>query len=133
LKRLAALVLVVLAGCGTPSADLFAIERSGKLPDARITIVVSDDGSIDCDSREAKKGISDADLLDARQLAKDLAPLMDKNLRLPEPSNALLSFRVISDEGEVHFADASPGKPKEFSQLLLLTRKVAMESCGLDR
>jgi hypothetical protein len=127
----AALAAVALAGCGTPSADLFAVERSGRLPDAKLQLIVVDDGTVRCDGRD--EIIDDDVLLDARQLERELAPLMEEGVRLRVPPQALLRFRVISDEGEVTFADATPNLPPELGRLVAFTRKVAREQCGLDR
>ena len=122
---------MVSGGCGTPSADLFAVERSGSLPDAKLQLIVVDDGTVKCDGREEL--IPDDILLDARQLERELAPLMEDDLRLPVPRTALLRFRVVSDEGEVTFADASPNLPPELGKLVQFTRRVAREACKLDR
>jgi hypothetical protein len=122
---------LALAGCGTPSADLLAIERTGSLPDAQLDLVVSDGNTVTCDGRE--RPLSNELLLDARDLAEDLQPLLDRGLRLPAPSAALLRYRVIGEAGEVRFADASPRLPSELGRLVRFTRAVARESCGRDR
>jgi hypothetical protein len=88
---------------------------------------------VKCDGEEADDGMPDDLLLDARQLEKDLDPLMRDDVRLPVPSNAQLRYRVVSDEGEVRFADASPGLRPEFGRLIQFTRRIATEFCGLDR
>ena len=128
---LLALVAAALAGCGTESADLFVVERDGELPDAKLTIVVGDGTTVECDGEE--RPFANELLLDARQLAKDLEPLLDRRTRLPVPSQALLRFRVFNDVGEVRFADASPRLPPELGRLIVLTRAIAQDSCGRDR
>ena len=90
-----------------------------------------DDGRVRCDGRDEL--IEDDDLLDARQLERELAPLMEDELRLPVPDNALLRYRVVSDEGEIHFADASPNLPPELGKVVAFTRKMAKEACKLRR
>jgi hypothetical protein len=129
----AALAAIALSGCGTRSADLFAVERDGRLPDARVQLIIGDSGVVKCDGREAEKALPDDLLLDARQLERDLGPLMEDDLRLPAPANAQLTYRVVSDEGEINFADASPGLPPELGRLIQFSRRVAREHCGLDR
>ena len=119
------------AGCGTESADLFVVERTGSLPDAKLDLVVGDGNTVECDGEE--KPFANELLLDARQLAKDLEPLLDRGTRLPAAQGALLRYRVFNDVGEVRFADASPGMPPEFGQVIALTRRIAKESCGRDR
>jgi hypothetical protein len=121
----------LLAGCGTPTADLLVIERDGSLPDARARIVVGDGTTVECDGRE--QPFDNDLLLDARVLTRDLQPLLERRLRLPAPPTALLRYRVSGEEGEVRFADASPRLPPELGRLIRFTRAVATSSCGLDR
>jgi hypothetical protein len=133
-RRAAAVALALLlggAGCGTESADLFVVERSGSLPDAKLNLVVGDGNTVECDGEE--KPLANDALLDARQLAKDLAPMLDRRMRLPSAQGALVRYRVFNDNGEVRFADASPGLPPEFGRVIALTRRIARESCGRDR
>ena len=122
---------VATAGCGTPSADLFVVERAGDLPDARVRIVVGDGTTVRCDGRE--RPLPSDLLLEARGLADDIEPLLARRIRLPVPRSALLRFRVTGEQGEVRFADASPGQRPEFGRLVRFTRAVARESCGLAR
>ena len=129
---LAAAALATLAGCGTPSADLFVVERTGSLPDARLMLRVGDGGTVRCDGGDERPMSSD-DLLDARQLTEDLRPLLDRRTRLPAREGSLLQYRVSGEEGEARFADNSPGQPKVFAELIRFTRKVATEVCGRDR
>ncbi|HEX2085277.1 MAG TPA: hypothetical protein VHF89_06305 [Solirubrobacteraceae bacterium] len=127
-----AAALALLAGCGTPSADLFVVDRTGSLPDARLTLRVGDGGTVRCDGGEEIE-IASEDLLDARQLAKDLEPLLGRGLRLPPREGSVLRYRVTGGEGEVTFADNSRGQPEPFARLVQFTRKMATEHCGLDR
>jgi len=58
----AALALALVAsGCGTPSPDLFVVNRSGTIPGAKLTLRVVDDGSVRCDGREARRRLVAAD------------------------------------------------------------------------
>ena len=133
MRRAAAAVLAAaaLTGCGTESADLFVVERSGSLPDAKLDLVVGDGNTVECNGKE--QDFANELLLDARQLAKDLEPMLERGTRLPSAQGALVRYRVFNDVGEVRFADASPRLPPELGQLIVLTRRIAKESCGLDR
>ena len=133
MRRAALLSLlgVAAAGCGTPSPDLFVVEREGTLPDAKLELVVVDDGQVKCDGEE--QPISDDVLLDARQLERELAPLLEEDLTLPIPPDSLLRYRVLSDEGVIRFADRSPNIPPELGKLVQFTRKVAREACKRAR
>ena len=126
------LAALALAGCGTPSADLFVVERTGSLPDAKLTLRVGDGGTVRCDGGDERPIDSD-DLLDARQLTEDLRPLLDRGTQLPAREGSVLQYRVTGEEGEVRFADNSRNQPKTFAELIRFTRKIAMEACGRER
>jgi hypothetical protein len=134
-SRAAAAALLAAAllggGCGTPSADLFVVERAGDLPDAKLDLVVGDGTSVTCDGRE--RPLANALLLDARELARELAPLLDRGVRLAPPPGAQLRFRVIGEQGEVRFADSSAARRPVFARVVAFTRAVAQQSCGLAR
>jgi hypothetical protein len=131
-RAAAAALLATLAGaCGTPSADLFVVDRSGDLPGAKLNLVVGDGGAVECDG--AERQITSAQLLDARELADDLAPLLDDGTTLPPAAGSLLRFRVTGREGTVEFSDSSPGLRPEFARVIAFTRTVAKEACGLPR
>jgi hypothetical protein len=129
---LATLAALLAAGCGTPSADLFVVDRAGSLPDAKLTLRVGDGGTVRCDGGE-EKPISSDDLLDARQLAEELAPLLDRRVTLPPRKGSLLRYRVTGGEGEVRFADNSLRQPELFARTIRFTRKLATAVCGRER
>jgi hypothetical protein len=134
-SRLAVALLLAasaaLVACGTPSADLFVVERAGELPDAKLTLVVGDGGTVECDGEE--QPISSARLLEAREIARDLQPLLDRRESLPGGDRALLRFRVLGEDGEVRFADITAPREPVLARLLAFTRNVAREACGLER
>lgn len=129
---LALVAALLAAGCGTPSADLFVVERTGDLPDAELTLLVSDGGTVRCDGGEERQMAQDR-LLEARELARDLAPVLEAEPRLPAAEGSLLRYRVIAGEGEATFADTSPRLPPALAQVQRFTRAVARETCGRDR
>ncbi|HEX8120454.1 MAG TPA: hypothetical protein VF549_04230 [Solirubrobacteraceae bacterium] len=131
-RAIAALAAAALAGCGTPSADLFVVERTGDLPDARLTLRVGDGGTVRCDGGP-EKPFSNDDLLEARQIAKDIAPLLDKGTTLPPRTGSQLRFRIEAGEGVARFADNSADLPRPFAAAMQLTRKLAKEVCGKER
>jgi hypothetical protein len=123
--------LAVLAGCGSPSADLFVVDRSGPDPAANLTMVVSDGGSVTCNGKEHAL---DADrLLRARQLARDLAKQAELRLELPPGPGTNLSYKVRLEAGTVAFSDTSRGNPKAFFQLAAFTKDVSERVCGIVR
>jgi hypothetical protein len=128
---LAALAAALLAGCGSPSPDLFVVDRSGPDPAANLTMVVSDGGSVTCNGKEHAL---DADrLLRARQLARDLGKQAELGLELPPGPNANLSYKVRLESGTVAFSDTSRGNPQAFFQLAAFTKDVSERVCGIVR
>jgi hypothetical protein len=130
-RRLALAAAVLLAGCGSPPADLFSVERSGADPNANVEVVVSDGGSVTCDGEEHAL---DADrLLTARQLVRDLAPQAELGIELPRGEGTNLSYRVSMETGSVAFSDRSPGVPRTFQRVAAFTKDVTERVCGLER
>jgi hypothetical protein len=127
-----AVALVLLAGCGAPSADLFVVSRSGKDRNANVRLLVSDDGTVRCDGRKpvpmgAKR------LLDARQLARDLDKQAALGLELPRGPGSILSYRVRLESGTIAFSDTSRGRPATFNRVAAFTADVAERVCRITR
>jgi hypothetical protein len=131
--KLAALALVALiaAGCGSPSADLFLVNRSGNDRNANLTLLVSDDGTVTCNG--AKHEIPNDKLLDARKLTRALSPQAQLHLVLPPRPGAVLSYKVRMEAGTVTFSDTSRPLPTEFAELELFTKSIAEDVCGISR
>lgn len=124
--------LLLLAGCGTPSADLFVVRRSGSIPGARLALLVSDGGFVRCNGGR-ERDLSDALLLDARELARSLEKPAKRRLTLPPGPGSVLSYAVRLEDGTVRFSDTSPGQLVALRKLALFVRQVAKGSCGLER
>jgi hypothetical protein len=138
-RRLAALTGVVLlaaaaAGCGGSTGDLFAVERSGDVPAAKLRLVVSDDGELTCNDAKPKE-MPDKLLLQARAIATDLQDPAQHSLNLPPGPQSVLQYVVRTPDGTVRFADDSPGQPDDqvTQRLAYFTRQAAMQVCGLPR
>ena len=133
MTRAAALAALALAaaGCGTPSADLFVVERTGELPGAELDLVVGDGGTVECNGTERE--ITSEQLLDARTLADDLLPLLDEGIALPRGEQSLLRFEVIGEPGRATFWDSSRGLPPELARVIAFTREIAKQACRLPR
>jgi hypothetical protein len=128
----ALVALVLLAGCGTPSADLFVVERSGSIPGASLRLLVSDGGTVTCNGGHERE-MADQQLLDARALARDLAKSAKRDVVLAPGPNAVLTYHVRLEDGTVGFSDTSAGQPPVFRRLAAFTRDVAKSVCGLAR
>jgi hypothetical protein len=129
--RRAALLCVLLAGCGGTAPDLFEVKRAGADRNANLTLLVSDGGSVTCNGREHP--ITNEQLLEARRLARELSPQAELNLQLPPGPNPVLSYRVRLEAGEVSFADTSRPLPQSFAKLTAFTADVSERVCGLVR
>jgi hypothetical protein len=124
-------VAAVLAGCGTESPDLFAVERSGPDPEANLMLVVNDGGSVTCNGEQHSL---DADrLLRARELSREIAKQAELGVELPPGPRADLRYRVRMEAGTVAFSDTSRGNPPSFFQLAAFTKDVAERVCGILR
>ena len=131
MRRLAAVIALLFAGCGTPSPDLFEVTRSGEDRNANLTMVVNDGGEVSCNGKEHAL---DADrLLRARELSRELAEPAELGIELPPGPGANLSYRVRLEAGSVAFSDTSRGNPPEFQQLAAFTKDVAERVCGIVR
>ena len=122
---------LALAGCGTPSPDLFEVERSGEDVNANVDVVVNDGGSVSCNGKEHP--LDDDLLLRARQLLRDLEPQAELNLELPPGPRAQLRYTARMEAGKVSFADTSRGNPQSFLALAAFTKDVTEDVCGLER
>jgi hypothetical protein len=127
----ASAVALLAAGCGTPSPDLFEVERRGQDPNANVDVVVNDGGRVSCNGKEHPL---DADrLLRARQLLRDLEPQAELHLELPPGPRAQLRYKARMEKGTVSFADTSKGNPRSFLALAAFTKDITERVCGLER
>ena len=127
----AAVLAIAVAGCGTPSADLFAVERRGADRNANVDVVVNDGGKVSCNGTSHPL---DADLLlRARQILRDLEPQAELHLELPPGPRPQLRYRARMEAGTVAFADTSRAVPRSFQALAAFTKDVTEDVCGLER
>ena len=124
--------LVLLAGCGSPSADLFEVVRSGADKNANVRILVSDDGSVRCNKGKPQP-MGAKRLLAARELARDLDTQAALGLELPKGRGAILSYTARLEAGTISFSDRSRGRPGSFNRLVAFTSDVAKGVCKVSR
>ena len=124
--------VVVLGGCGSPSADLFEVVRSGADRNANVRLLVSDDGTVRCNKRKAVP-LGAERLLTARELARDLETQAALGLELPRGRGSILSYRARLEAGTIAFSDRSRGVPASFNRLAAFTTDVAERVCKLER
>lgn len=135
-----------LAACGTPSPDLFVLERTGTVAGARLSLRVQDGGEVTCNGKSSGMITSDQ-LIAARELVRELGggavdrqndvtsdngPL-DRDLVLPPGPTSVFRYRMRAEEGTIAFSDTSKGQPSSFYKLAQLVRGIAKGACGLPR
>jgi hypothetical protein len=128
----ALLAALAVAGCGGEARDLFLVTRSGDVPGARLTLRITDDGRASCNRRPLVE-IASAQLIAAREAARDLEDPAKAHLRLPPGPQPVFSYRVRTEDGTVAWSDDSPRQPPVLFKLAKLTRDVARGPCRLPR
>jgi hypothetical protein len=126
------LAALALGGCGAGYPDLFVLTRSGSLPGARLTLLVSDGGTVRCNGG-APRQLPDELLLDAREIARTLADDAKRDLALSAPPRALLRFRLRSQDGTVTFSDVDAARRPRLGRVVAFSRTVAQDVCNLPR
>ena len=129
---LAAVAALAIAGCGGEAHDLFLVQRAGSIPGARLALRVTDDGRASC-NRRPLVDITSAQLIDAREIERDLEPLARRRFALRPGPGSVLRYRVVLEDGTVRFADTSRGQPAPLFAVAKLTRDIARGACRLAR
>jgi hypothetical protein len=124
-------VALALAGCGTPSPDLFEVKRSGADPNANVDVVVNDGGKVSCNGKSHP--LAADQLLRARQLLRDIEPQAELHLELPPGPRSQLRYTARMEAGTVSFTDTSRENPRSFLALAAFTKDVTEDVCGLER
>jgi hypothetical protein len=136
MRRIAILLLtataLAAAGCGGDSGDLFAVERSGDVPGAKLRLIVDDGGTLTCND-EQPKALPAKLLLQARAIATDIEESAQKSLDLPAGPQSVLQYVVHTRDGTVRFADDSRGQPEVLRRVAYFTRQAAQQVCGFAR
>lgn len=125
-------VAFAIAGCGADYPDTLLLRRGGSLPDARLTLLVNDGGTVRCNGG-AEQQMPPRLLLDAREIARELREEALQDLTLPAPSGSLLRYRVETQDGVVTFSDANAARRPLLGRVVAFSRAVAQDVCGLAR
>jgi len=123
---------LAVSGCGGPVGDLFLVERSGRLPGARLTLVVSYRGEASCNGGRPR-AMGDKRLLAARGLARRLRAVPPARRVVPPGRGALLRYRVRLPKATLSFTDTSRPLPPALAAIQTFTRDVARRVCRLPR
>jgi hypothetical protein len=119
------------AGCGgLRAADLFIVSRSGAGPQARLTLLVNEEGGVHCNGAIAGR-LSDSEIVKARVIQEDLHGPASSHLSLPPRAGSVLSYHVRDPDGSVSFSDNSQGQPAVLRELSLFVLQTAQRVCHL--
>lgn len=120
-----------LAACGTPSPDLFVVNRDGTVPGAKLRLLVSDQ-STRCNGGPAKP-LTSAQTLEARELVRELLELQRGDGEIPKSAPAeIFSYAVQTEQGRLRYPDTQQ-RPEVLPRLTRFVRRVAIDTCGLER
>lgn len=127
------LASVALGACtGVKASDLFILYRSGSAPGARLTLLVNEEGGVNCNGGRVLK-ISNSQLVQARGITEELEKPASEHVSLPARSGSVYSYYLRDEKGSVRFADNSASQPAVFHQLALFVLEVAQQVCHLPR
>jgi hypothetical protein len=122
----------LLTACGGVEApDLFIVYRSGSAPGARLTLLVNEEGGVNCNGGRTLK-LSDPQILKARGIQEELQKPASRHLSLPPRPGSVFSYYLRDENGTVSFSDNSAGQPSVFRQLQLFVLQTAQEVCHLN-
>ncbi|MFP5361284.1 MAG: hypothetical protein ACLGI5_00985 [Thermoleophilia bacterium] len=127
---MAALLASGAAACGTPSPDLFVVKRDGTVPGARLELLVSDQ-TARCNDGPVKN-LTSEQILEARDLRDALHEAQDELAGFRAPPAQFFSFTVTTEKGTVRYSDTTQ-RPPVLPRLSRFTRRVAIDTCGLER
>jgi hypothetical protein len=119
------------AGCGgVRAADLFLVYRTGSTPQARLTMLVNEEGVVRCNGG-APFRLQDAQIVKARTIQEELHSPASRHLSLPPRPRSVFSYYVRDVDGNVRFSDNSAGQPAVLHQLALFVLQTAQQVCHL--
>jgi hypothetical protein len=118
------------------SPDLFIVYRSGNVPGAKLTVLVNEEGAVQCNPNRAHPVIyhlSDAQIIEARTIREDLHDPASRNESFPAARGSVLNYYVRDQDGSVRFADNSPSQPAVTRKLAGFVLNVAQGVCRLSQ
>lgn len=142
MRRRALFILPVLAaltmtGCGGVLApDLFIVYRGGHVPGAKLTLLVNEEGAVQCNPNRVHPLIyhlNDAQIIEARTIQEGLHDPASRNESFPAARGSVLGYYVRDQDGSVRFADNSPAQPAVTRKLAGFVLNVAQQICRLPQ
>jgi hypothetical protein len=125
------LAAAALGACGTPSPDLFVVNRSGTVPGAKLHMLVSDE-SVRCNGAPAQE-LTSAQTLEGRDILRLLLLSQAAKTSLPpSPRAQIFSYSVRDEDGTLSYPDTQQ-RPAVIPRLTLFVRQLAIGTCHLQR
>ncbi len=122
---------LISAGCGGVVApDLFIVSRSGAGPHADLTLLVNEEGGVNCNGGPTLK-LSDPQIVKARAIQEELKEHEPSHLSLPPRPGSVLHYRLRDETGTVSFSDNSSPQPAVLRDLQLFVLQTAQQVCHL--
>jgi len=106
--------------------------RGGSIPGAKLHLSVTDDGHVSCNGGPLVE-ITSKQLIDARDVTRELSKPASKHVDLPAKSGSTLNYAFTIDKDTVRFADNSAGQDPAMYKAALLVRQLAQGPCHLPR
>lgn len=117
---------VVLAGCGSGTADLLAVHVTGGFAGEDYEIRVTDDGRASCGG--SLRPLPSQIVLDAREVKRDIRPFARRGANLPAAGGDLHHFEFRSFDGVVRWDEGRP-LPPAIGRATALTLRLKRELC----
>lgn len=128
----AAIGALTLLSCGgVKPGDLFILTRTGSTPQARLTMLLNEEGGVRCNGGSTLK-VSDPQLVQARAIQEDLHDLASSHLALAARPGSVFSYSLRDPDGSVRFADNSLKQPRVLRNLQLFVLQVSQQVCHIS-
>jgi hypothetical protein len=128
MRRAAVAVAALLAGCGGTGGDLVAIEVSGGPVEEKEHIVVLEDGRARCNAGPLEQ-ISSDQLLDAREVERELQPLAEDGASYGAPGADRRRYLARTRDGSVRWVEGAPRAPAVIGKASLLALQLERQVC----
>jgi hypothetical protein len=123
--------VVTLAGCGTPSPDLFVVQRDGTVPGAKLHLLVSDT-TVRC-NHGPPRPLTSAQTIEARDITDDLLLAQSGKVTVPiAPPSQIFRYEILDEKGVLRFADTAQ-RPPILPRTARFVRRLAIDACKLVR
>jgi hypothetical protein len=121
----------LFGGCGGIEApDLFIVQRTGSGLGARLTLLVNEEGGVNCNGGKTLK-LNDPQIVQARAIQEALKDPAEAHVTLQARPGSVLSYYLRDENGTVRFSDNSRGQPAVFRRLALFVLQTAQQVCHL--